>query len=363
MLRTVLTPLIALALTSPALVADAVEAEPERTTTTTAAAPVEPREPAVRLEGWASGLEAAAVGAGLPDLPGLDALPGLGLADLFPQVIALPDGFAPEGVALGYGPLLYAGSLQGGAIWRGDVVTGRGEVLVPGQEGQVAAGIEVDRRGRLWVAGGPTGAARVYDALSGEELATYQLTAPGGGFINDVTVTRDAAYFTDSQSGTLQVVPIGAGGSLGGEARALPLSGDLQVVDDGFNLNGIETAPGGEGLLAVQSATGLLYFIDPATGATTRVAGLEDGALSNGDGLLREGSTLYVVRNRLNQIAVLELDDAGTSASITGTLTDDDLDVPTTVGLFGPFLYAVNARFGTETTPGTEYDVVRVTRN
>lgn len=357
MLRTVLTPLLALALTGTALTgsAAALDRDPAATATTASAGSRGP----VDLRGT---VEDAAARAGLSDLPGLDALDGLRGADLLPPVIPLPGGFAPEGVAVGFGPLLFAGSLEGGAIWRGDAVTGLGEVLVPAQEGQVAVGIEVDRRGRVWVSGGPTGEARVYDGRTGAELASYQLIPAGEGFINDVVVTPTAAYFTDSQSGTLQVVPIGRGGRLAGEAVALPLSGDLQVVD-GFNLNGIETTPDGKALLGVQSATGLLFRIDPANGATTRVAGLEDEALSNGDGLLRQDSTLYVVRNQINEIAVLDLDDAGTSATISSTLTDDDLDVPTTIGLLGPFLYAVNARFGTEVTPTTEYDIVRVTRN
>lgn len=341
MLHAALTPLIALALTSPAVAHAPAQA---------------PRERAV------TAIAAAASGAGLGDLPGFEALGSLRGADLFPPVISLPDGFAPEGVALGYGPLIFAGSTADGSIWRGDAVTGRGEVLVPGEEGRTTRGLEIDQRGRLWVAGGPTGAARVYDGITGEELASYQLVPAGEGFINDVVVTRDAAYFTDSRSDTLQVVPIGKGGKLGSEATALPLSGDLEIVE-GFNLNGIETTPDGKSLLAVQSATGLLFRIDKATGVTSRVAGLDDGALSNGDGLLRDRGTLYVVRNSLNEVAVLNLDTAGGSATITETLTDDDLNVPTTIGLLGPFLYAVNARLGTEVTPTTTYDVVRITRD
>ena len=362
MLRTAVTPLIALALASPTLTEAAVEGGDAHVVSAVSAAASDARGAADLARGLAPGLEAAASGAGLSNLPGLGSLAGLRGADLFPPVIPLPDGFAPEGVAVGYGPLLYAGSRQDGAIWRGDAITGRGAVLVPGAPGRSALGLEVDRRGRLWVAGGTTGTARVYDSLTGAELASYQLVPDGQGFVNDVVVTRTAAYLTDSRSGTLQVVPIGPGGKLADQAVPLALSGDLQVVD-GLNLNGIETTPDGKALLAVQTATGLLFRIDPTTGVTTRVAGLGDGALSDGDGLLRQGTTLYVVRNRSNQIAVLDLDPAGTSATIARTLTDDDFDVPTTIGLLGPFLYAVNARFSTEVTPTTRYDIVRVTRN
>lgn len=355
MLRTALTSLIALALTGTALTGTAAAVDSQPAAVTVAAG--SHGSPDLRRA-----LEAAASRAGLSDLPGLQALGGLRGADLLPPTIPLPGGFAPEGVAVGYGALLYAGSTVDGAIWRGDAITGCGAVLVPGQEGRTSRGLEVDRRGRLWVAGGPTGTARVHDGISGAELASYQLLPEGEGFINDVVVTRTAAYFTDSRSASLQVVALGRGGRPAGSATALPLTGDLRIVD-GFNLNGIETTPDGRALLAVQSATGLLFRIDPTTGVTTRVAGLADGALGNGDGMVRQGSTLYVVRNQDERIEALELDAAGTSATITGTLTDPDLDVPTTAGVAGPFLYAVNARFGTAVTPTTEYDVVRVTRS
>ena len=50
-------------------------------------------------------------------------------------------------------------------------------MLVEGQPGRSAIGIKVDhRRNRLFVAGGATGKAFVYDARTGEDLASYQLT-------------------------------------------------------------------------------------------------------------------------------------------------------------------------------------------
>ena len=76
--------------------------------------------------------------------------------------------------------------------------------------------------------------------------------------------------------------------------------------------------------------------------------------LTNGDGMLLEGSTLYVAQNRDNQIAVLELAEDLSSAALTDTLTSPDFDVPTTLADLDGVLYAVNARFGTEPTPETE---------
>ena len=91
-------------------------------------------------------------------------LPATAGAATFPDTIRLPDGWQPEGIAAGRGTSLYVGSIPTGAIWKGDARTGRGDVLVEGQPGRAAIGIKVDRRNRLFVAGGPTGMAFVYDA-------------------------------------------------------------------------------------------------------------------------------------------------------------------------------------------------------
>ena len=57
----------------------------------------------------------------------------------FPDVIALPDGFQPEGIAVGPGDDFYVGSIPTGAIYRGHLRTGPGTVLVPPQPGRMAA--------------------------------------------------------------------------------------------------------------------------------------------------------------------------------------------------------------------------------
>ena len=129
----------------------------------------------------------------------------------FPEVIALPNGWLPEGIAVGKGSTFYSGSRADGAIYRGDLRTGEGSIFAPGVPGRVAVGLKVDQRGRyLFVAGGPTGQAYVFDADSGALVANYALTAPGT-FVNDVIVTRDAAYFTDSARPVLYRLSLGSG--------------------------------------------------------------------------------------------------------------------------------------------------------
>jgi hypothetical protein len=277
----------------------------------------------------------------------------------FPQVIALPPGWRPEGIATGRGTCFYVGSLADGAIYRGDVRTGQGSVLVPGVAGQATTGIEMDQHNRIFAAGAGTGSGHVYDADTGATLASYQFLPPGAGFVNDVVVTDRAAYFTDSNP-VLYVLPLGPAGELPGpdQVQTLPLSGDI-VYQAGNNANGIEATPPGDQLIIVQSNTGLLFSVSPSTGVARTI---DTGGVSlvNGDGLLRVAWTLYVVQNRLNQVAVLDLDPSLDSAALTGLITDPALDVPTTIAPFGPYLYTVNARFTTPPTPTTTYTAVRL---
>ena len=96
------------------------------------------------------------------------------------------------------GTTFYVGSIPTGAIYRGNLRTGTGAPFVQAATGRAAIGVEHDR-GRLFVAGGDTGKGFVYDARTGTLLRELQLATGGGAtFVNDVVVTKRAAYFTDS---------------------------------------------------------------------------------------------------------------------------------------------------------------------
>jgi sugar lactone lactonase YvrE len=282
----------------------------------------------------------------------------------FPEVIPLPDGFQPEGIAIGQGTNFYVGSIPTGAIFHGDLRTGEGEILVPAQPGRAAIGLSFDERTNfLYVAGGSTGAGYIYDTRSGRTVAELQLTDPGT-FVNDVVVTERGAFFTDSFRPVLYRVPLLKNGRLPRQpaVQEIPLSGDFVFVPDNFNTNGIEAIGDGRWLIIVNSARAELYRVNARSGRA-RLIDLHGDSVSNGDGLLLDGRTLYVVQNQLNQIAVVRLNRTFSAGRIVRTITDPDFRIPTTIDDFHQFLYAVNARFGVEEPEAADYEVVRVPKH
>ncbi len=278
-----------------------------------------------------------------------------------PDKIALPDGFRPEGIAAGKGHSVYVGSIPTGRVLEVDTKTGALDEVVPARANHAAIGLKYDSRAdRLFVSGGPTGKAFVYDEDSGAEEASFQLSAPGEAtFINDVVLTRRAAYFTDSNQPVIHRVRRNLSGS-----TPIPLAG-FPMTPDEINLNGIEAvrSRGRLRLLAIQSSEGDLWRINPANGSHTRV-NLHGAELTAGDGLLLKGKrTLLVVQNRLNQIAVVKLSKRYRSGRVVRTIEHPDFDVPTTVARQRGDLFLPNARFGT-TAPDTpdeaEYWITRV---
>ncbi|MEA2650725.1 MAG: hypothetical protein QOI85_446 [Chloroflexota bacterium] len=271
-------------------------------------------------------------------------------AAAFPDRLELPDGFAPEGIATGRGHSFYAGSLAGAGIVRGDYRTGDTAPLVT--EGGPFVGMKVDARNQLWVAGGPAGNGHVFDAGTGATLATFPFTDEAS-FVNDVVVTREAAWFTDSFRGVIYRVDLGDGG-----ISEVDLTTLAPAMANVFRLNGIDATPNGRTLVAVNSTDGELYRIDVSSGVATEI---ELGESLHADGILLEGHTLYAVRNQGN-VAVVELANDLSSGTVIDQLTDD-FDVPTTVARFGSSLYVVNARFRPPgTPPPLEFWVTRLDR-
>ena len=278
-------------------------------------------------------------------------------AATFPEVIALPDGWLPEGIATGPGGMFYAGSRANGAVWAGSLRTGEGAILVPGVTGRVGVGVDEDR-GRLFVAGGPNGEGYVFDAQTGATIEMYDFADPPT-FVNDVIVTRTAAWFTESRGALLYKVPLGPDGTPGSTFEIVPLTAAAGSTAPA-NSNGIDATPNGKTLIIVQSDPGLLFAVDPQTGVADQIE-LSGGNALNGDGILLDGKTLYVVKNFQNRIAVIELaPDLGSGEIVTHIVSPGFFDVPTTIDEHGDKLWAVNARFTTPQVPTTTFTIAQV---
>ncbi|MET1064269.1 MAG: hypothetical protein ABWX85_04805, partial [Arthrobacter sp.] len=108
------------------------------------------------------------------------------------QVIRLPGATGAEGIAAGGGDTFFAGDLLNGNIFRGDIEKGTAKLFITAPEGRAAVGMKVDRdNDLLFVAGGATGQAYVYDLETKKTVKVYDLAPAGASFINDVALTDD----------------------------------------------------------------------------------------------------------------------------------------------------------------------------
>ena len=291
----------------------------------------------------------------------------------FPDILPLPTGFQPEGIIIGPEHTFYVGSLVTGSIYKGDLSTGEGSVFITPPPPAMAVGLALDRRSEyLFVAGGLMSAGLVYSYSTGDLVGIFPFGAPFTMFINDVVVTKDAVYFTDSAHPNLYKVPLGQGGELPDPSvvTALPLSGDFSMDPNPMNpfplgvyANGIDATPNGRTLLLGNTDRGELYKVDPNTGVATLI-NLNGTLLFWADGILLDGKTLYVVQNFMNQIAVVELTSNYATGEIDNVISGYNMGIPATIDEFGNHLYAVNAHFDIAPPggifPDVEFEVVKV---
>jgi streptogramin lyase len=279
----------------------------------------------------------------------------------WPTRFPLPNGFQPEGIAIGRSPYAWCGSIADGDVYRASLATGRGRVVVEGLgAGRSVIGLKIDRQERrLFLSGGFSREIRVADARSGEIVRLFTVGAEGT-MVNDVVLTPGAAWFTDSFRPQLYRLALDRRGEPAHEVTTLPLGGAWEQGTD-FTANGIARTPDGSALLVVNTVVegGSLMRVDPRDGIARRVD-LEGLAIPFGDGLLLIGRHLYIVQQRLNQVDVVRLNAAGTRGRPVARITDPRFRIPTTAAAWGDRIYLPNARFDVPPTPDTEYDVVAV---
>ncbi|MET3771399.1 hypothetical protein [Arthrobacter nitrophenolicus] len=255
------------------------------------------------------------------------------------SVIVLDGATSAEGIAAGRGTTFYAGELESGDIFKGDIRDSKATRFIDAPAGRQAVGMKFDAgTNLLFVAGGQTGKAFVYNTGTKEAVGEFTL-APG--FINDVTLTRDGAWFTNSARGELYRLQVSREGELEG-LETVPLKGPAAELPGPFNLNGITSVQGDRVLIVAHSAKQALFTVDPDTGQSALI---DTGALPNVDGIIARGKTVWVVQNFLNQVSRVKLNHDLSSGEVRDVITSDSFQIPTTAALFGNTLAVVNAKF------------------
>lgn len=293
---------------------------------------------------------------------------------IWPGLIPIAVGMEPEGIEMGndtdffVGANSWTGNLtHAGTIYRGDLVTGEGQIVVP-PTGKPVSGLSYDARtDYLYAATGyaPGGFAgpfleqgvKVYAAASGRLLG--EIIFGDGIVANDVLVTENAVYCTDSISTTLYKIALQDNGRVFSSVpEKIEMTGFEMV--DGFNANGLVSDFDGRQLVIINITSGVLYLVDTETGAASPVSVQgEEQLFPDGDGLYMDGRTLYIMQNFSQKIAVVELSEDLTQGTFVKNLISDDFSIPTTVTGYGDCVYAINTRYLEFTAEGADPNLVQ----
>ncbi len=258
----------------------------------------------------------------------------------------------------------YVSEVTGGEIHRGDVRTGETEVWKDeGADGRTTArGITTDRQGRVYIAGGPNGIGNDQPDLwvysrHGELLAAIQLDVDDA-FLNDVAIGPDgAAYFTNSNEPQIFRVAKEHGTW---SATLWADAGDTIDVEiksgEIFNLGGIVVSPGRGALIVAQGNTGQLWRFDLRTTEATPID-IGEADLTNADGLVLRGHTLWVVRNFAHVLTTMRISHRTSVARLISERMTDPDRVFTTAKIARGRLLLVDSKFD-EQVAEPPYEVV-----
>ena len=267
----------------------------------------------------------------------------------------------PEGVAYDKRTRsFFVGIVADGAIYRGTLGSATVSPFIPGGDGKAAVGLKV-KRGKLYVAGGPTGSITVYDIATGAQVAKFETGS--GGFLNDLQVTRNGdVYVTDSFRPklwhvTAAQVRAGSGTPQGLDVSAIPYEGN-----GAFNVNGI-VAKSARKLVVVDTNSGKLFrFRLGRDGASIdRITEVSGATVPGGDGMLLDRGRLVVVQGNPAQLSFLKLRRDARTARLERTQTSDTLRGPSTVDRARNLYLVVNADFGP--SPTKPFTVAGLPRN
>jgi hypothetical protein len=293
---------------------------------------------------------------------------------IWPDLIPISLGMEAEGIEMGkdtdffVGAVAYTGNLtHAGTIFKGNLLTGEGQILVPAT-GKPLAGLSYDARtdylyGATGHSGGFSGpfwehGVKVYAGTSGRLLA--EIIFGDDILINDVLVTDKAVYCTDSVNPALYKLPLQDDGRVfSSEAEMIEMTGFVMDPEK-LNANGLVGDFDGKELVVINIGTGVLYLVDTETGLASpvNIQG-EEQLFANGDGLYMDGRTLYIMQNFAQKIAVVELSEDLTQGTFVKNIVSDDFAIPTTITGYGECIYAINTHYLELTAEGADPNLVQ----
>lgn len=221
----------------------------------------------------------------------------------------------------------------------------------------------------LFVAGCAYGNAYVYDADSGALIMEYQLDSSGMSLINDLVITRDAVYFTDSVQPYLYRLPLLKKGQLPldpGAATRIELTGDFELGDPSecCAANGIVATANKKKLIIGHSNAAQLYLVDPTSGHADAIE-LDQPLTGFLDGIVSKGKHLYILTPGfppdVDSVQVVKLHKSGEFGKYLGKITDPAMDGVASGGIYKNHLYVNNARYLIDFPP-TEDDQYWLTK-
>ena len=196
----------------------------------------------------------------------------------------------------------------------------------------------------------------------------YHLGPVFEAVVNDLAITQDAVYFTDSYLPVLYRLPLSRNGRLPGSADAieeipLPPEFALDPFAPCCGGNGIVATPDGKTLIIGHSNLAMLYRVDLATYDVDAIS-VEPALTGFLDGIAMKGNRLYImtptVPNPIDTIQVVELSEDMLSGKLVNAITDPDLDDVASGAFFGNSLYVNNARYSQPPGPDSEYWITKL---
>jgi Cu-Zn family superoxide dismutase len=274
------------------------------------------------------------------------------------------DKLFPESIA--YDPStrdFYVGGLLDGVILRGNATSPAAVTVVSpaGAGGRVsAAGVKVDGRRRLWVAGAESGKIFVYRLPDVSPIAALSVGHGDKRVVNDVAIAEDGeAYVTDSSFPALYHVVPGQEGKL--SVEEFPVDPAVVPYTGAYNLNGLVVTPDQRALILVQTSTGKLFRMERSTHAFAPVD-LHGAALHAGDGLAIAGRTIFAACNATRSIARVSMADDFRSGTVVSNSPIPSLAFPTALVIDGDAALVVNSQIdalGSGKRPSPPFTVTR----